>query len=99
MKPFEWNDEKNKLLKRTRGISFEEIVESFKLGNTIKVTDHPNKIKYNNQKIMFIKINNYIYMVPMVIDTDHIFLKTIIPSKKYTKLLLINKYNEKTKIR
>lgn len=47
---FVWNEEKNELLKQTRGISFEEISCYIKNGYVIKDIKHPNKDKYPNQK-------------------------------------------------
>ena len=50
---------------------------------------HQNIDRCPNQKIYYININNYIYMVPYIVeDKDKIFLKTIIPSRKCTKILL-----------
>lgn len=87
MKYFDWDEEKNKLLKKIRGISFEKVkvaVEEGILDNYM----HPNQTRYPGQKIMVVKINNYAYLVPYVIDEEKIFLKTIIPSRKATKKFL-----------
>jgi len=54
----------------------------------LDVLEHPNKIKYGNQKIFVIEYNNYAYLVPFVEDEQKIFLKTIIPSRKATKKYL-----------
>jgi len=51
-------------------------------------TNHPNKKKYPNQKILIIDVDEYAYLVPCVIDKDEYFLKTIIPSRKATKKYL-----------
>jgi len=32
------------------------------------------------------QINNYVYLVPYVENEEEIFLKTIIPSRKFTKI-------------
>ena len=82
---FEWNSEKNELLKRERGISFEQIVFHLSEGDLWKVAGHPNQRAYPGQKIYFVDVDGYIYLVPHVIEADHIFLKTIIPSRKATK--------------
>ena len=83
---FDWDPEKNKILKQRRDISFEEIVICI-LENKIKaVLENPNKKKYPNQKIYLIGHKNYIYVVPFVKKGENeIFLKTIYPSRKYTK--------------
>ncbi len=85
MKTFRWNAEKNEILVRERGITFEEIVQRIKSGAKVIETDHPNKEKYPNQKILIIDVEGYAYLVPCVIDKNEYFLKTIIPSRKATK--------------
>jgi len=37
---------------------------------------------------MLVAINDYVYAVPYVEDSEKIFLKTVFPSRKYTKLYL-----------
>ena len=88
MKVFRWNSEKNEILARERGITFEEIVDRIGSGARVIETDHPNKERYPNQKIMIIDLDGYAYMVPYVRDDDEYFLKTIIPSRKATKKYL-----------
>lgn len=85
MKVFKWNAEKNEILARQRGITFEEIVGRIESGAKVIETDHPNKERYPNQKIMIVDLDGYAYMVPYVRDGDEYFLKTIIPSRKATK--------------
>jgi hypothetical protein len=33
----------------------------------------------------FVIVEDYIYLVPLIIEKDYIFLKTIIPSRKATR--------------
>jgi hypothetical protein len=88
MKYYDWNDEKNELLKKLRGVSFEQVVLAIVSGDLIDRIKHPNPEKYPNQKIFLVKIDNYIYSVPYVEDDKKIFLKTIIPNSKETKKYL-----------
>ncbi len=88
MEIFSWNTEKNEILARERGITFEEIVQRIKSGAKVIETDHPNKKKYPNQKILIVDVDGYAYLVPWVIDKNEYFLKTIIPSRKATKKYL-----------
>jgi uncharacterized DUF497 family protein len=88
MPKISWNQEKNKLLKKTRGVSFEQIRKAIASGKVIKVLPHPNPTKYKNQKIMVININNYAYSVPFIEKEDQLFLKTIYANRKYTKKYL-----------
>lgn len=85
---YNWNKDKNILLKETRGISFEQVVMHIENGDLIDIIEHPNSQKYADQKILVININNYIYTVPFVENNDERFLKTIIPSRQFTKKYL-----------
>jgi uncharacterized DUF497 family protein len=82
---FKWNPEKNAVLAKERGITFEEIVNMIELGAPVIETEHPNPEKYPNQKILIVEIEGYAYLVPFVQEQDVIFLKTIIPSRKATR--------------
>ena len=88
METFRWNTEKNAVLARERGITFEEIVQRIAEGAQIIETDHPNQKKYPNQKILVIDVDGYAYLVPCIIEGNEYFLKTIIPSRKATKMYL-----------
>lgn len=85
-KEINWNEEKNKFLKQTRGISFDEVEKLIKSNIILDVKEHSNKDKYPNQKMLIVQIKNYGYIVPFVENENEIFLKTIIPSRKITKL-------------
>ncbi len=85
MKTYAWNSEKNELLKKERGISFEEIVLNIQLGNELDLFEHPNQERYPGQKILVVLVEGYAYLVPFVENGEELFLKTIIPSRKATK--------------
>ena len=89
-----WNTEKNELLAQERGITFEEIVQRIASGAKVIETDHPNIKKYPNQKILIIDIDGYAYLVPCVVENNEYFLKTIIPSRKATRMYLGGQNNE-----
>ncbi len=42
MRTFKWNAEKNVILEKERGITFEEIVEIIESGASVHEVDHPN---------------------------------------------------------
>lgn len=86
MKPFAWDGEKNLWLKRERGVSFEEVLFHIEAGDLLEVLDHPNPSRYPGQMIYVVLIDGYVYLVPFVESDDEIFLKTIIPSRKATRL-------------
>jgi len=85
MKYFDWDDEKNSLLKKARGVSFEQVELAIALGDMVDRIQHPNPVNYPNQKVFLVKIEEYIYSVPYVEDDDRIFLKIIIPNSKATR--------------
>lgn len=82
---YEWNPDKNEWLKRERGISFEEIIFHLSQGDIWQMSDHPDQTSYPGQKLYFVNVEGYIYIVPYVIEKQYIFLKTIIPSRKATR--------------
>ena len=88
MKYIEWDPEKNERLLRERGISFDIIVAHIEKGRVLDRVKHPNKDKYPNQWMYIIEINKYAYAVPFVERGENIFLKTIIPSRKFTRKYL-----------
>ena len=85
-KIFDWDEQKNQKLIKDRCISFEAVVLNIAEGNIVGITH--GKGKFSHQKQFLIAINGYIYVVPFVEDESHIFLKTIIPSRKMTKKFL-----------
>ena len=88
MKPYDWNEQKNAKLKNERDVGFEIIVDAINQGNLLETLEHPNASRYGGQKIYFVQIEEYVYLVPFVEDKDKIFLKTIIPSRKATRKYL-----------
>ncbi len=82
---YEWNPEKNEWLKKERNVSFEQIVFHLSQGDIWKTADHPDQTNYPGQKIYFVIVEDYIYLVPFVTEDEYLFLKTIIPSRKATK--------------
>ena len=88
---YEWDPEKNLWLKQARKISFEQVIFHLSRGDVWKTAEHPDQRNYPGQKIYFVAIDGYIYLVPHIAEKNCIFLKTIIPSRKATKM-----YKEET---
>lgn len=88
MKPIAWNVEKNALLRAERDISFEHVVYHIMAGDILDTIDHPNQDRYPGQQIHIVAIEGYVYLVPFVESAEEVFLKTIIPSRKATKIYL-----------
>jgi uncharacterized DUF497 family protein len=86
---FDFDPAKNLKLKQERGVSFEEIVIAIQEGHVLDVIDHYSDDKYKHQKMYIIEIENYVYLVPFTVQSDNkVFLKTIFPSRKFTKQYL-----------
>ncbi len=89
---FRYNQDKNAKLLLERGIGFEEIIEEIANGNLVKITNHHNKEIYPNQKILHVICLDKVYLIPYVIEENGtIFLKTLYPSRKATKALILDK--------
>ena len=82
---YDWNPAKNEWLKIERKLSFEDVVFHLSQGDVWRVADHPDQQKYPRQRIYFVVIEDYVYLVPRIVRKETIFLKTIIPSRRATK--------------
>jgi len=58
-KNFDWDREKNEILKDTRDISFEEIVFHIENDGELDVYPHPNQERYPNQLVSVVVVNDY----------------------------------------
>jgi uncharacterized DUF497 family protein len=82
---FKWNEEKNKLLKEKRGISFDMLVNDGKIIDVVK----NNSTNHQNQKKLIVNLNNKIYSIPFVYEgNDYMFLKTAFRESKLDKQYL-----------
>lgn len=88
MKYYDWDRQKNEELIQQRKICFEEIVFNIEQGNLLDDLNHPNQARYQKQRILLVRVRNYVYLVPYMESEEKIFLKTIIPSRKATKKYL-----------
>ncbi len=85
---YDWDPKKNDFLKETRNVCFEAVIVHLGRGDVWRVAEHPNQEKYPGQKLFFVPINDYIYIIPFEERREVIWLVTIIPSRKATKLYL-----------
>lgn len=81
----DFSEEKNLLLKETRGIEFEDVIDAIAKGNIID--DFQNKKAHPNQRILAVRMRQYVYAVPYILDKKKgvVFLKTVYPSRVLTK--------------
>ena len=56
---FDWNNEKNMMLKRNRSISFERIIVAIEQDDLLDILEHPNKEKYPNQILILVEIDRW----------------------------------------
>ncbi len=83
----EFSEEKNLILQETRDVSFDDVIKAIE---NKKILDDLKNKNYPNQKMLVMKIENYIYAVPYVVNKTKktIFLKTVYPSRVLTKKYL-----------
>jgi len=80
-----WNHEKNRILKNQRDVCFEDVELAIMSDRVLDILPHHLPEKYPNQRIMIVILKDYTYYVPFVMNDEEIFLKNIIPSRKYHK--------------
>jgi hypothetical protein len=89
--PVEWDEKKNRMLQRTRGVSFQDVEEALNdETNILDVLPHPNRTLYPHQSILVVIIRNYACAVPFVYGEKKIFLKTVYKSRKFHEKYLSN---------
>lgn len=86
MVEFEWDNRKSELIKRKRGLSFDEIVEKIRQGAVLDIVD--NKDEFRGQKLLILNIDGYVWVVPIEFRGDKIRLITAFKSRKFTKIYL-----------
>ena len=83
-----WDAEKDALLRTQRGVGFEQVAKIIELDAYIKIVNHWNRIRYPEQRVFVLGIEGYAYYVPFIETPALVFLKTVFPSRKATKLYL-----------
>ena len=56
----------------------------------LDILEHPNQEKYGGQRVLVVKVEDYVYLVPVIETENEVVLKTIIPSRKATIVILTN---------
>ena len=84
----EYDEAKNVKLRVGRGVCFDDVLEAISQGGLVAVERHHNVAKYPNQGLLIVRISRYAYVVPFVESESVLFLKTVFPSRKYTKVYL-----------
>jgi hypothetical protein len=76
LKDVEWSNEKDKWLKRERGLSFSMVVEAIESGLLLDDIEHPSPERAH-QRVLVFKVQGYAVAVPYVTNGKTRFLKTM----------------------
>lgn len=86
IKIFNWDEDKNDWLRRERGVCFEDVLDCFQNGEFFGVFENPSA-NFPNQTVFLVRIDGYPHIVPFVENEKEIFLKTIIPDRRFKKFI------------
>ena len=86
---FIWDGAKNELLRQMRDVCFEDAVAAIDGGRLLDILEHPDQCAYSGQKLYIIELREYAWVVPSIKMEDGIWLKTMFPSRKYTRQYLL----------
>ena len=76
---YTWDPAKNHLLKRSRGVAFEDVIIGLARHDDIGVIYNHRPGRYPGQDLLLIMIQDYLYAVPHLATGDTIRLITIYP--------------------
>jgi uncharacterized DUF497 family protein len=79
-----WNPEKNDLLRKARGIGFEDVELAIDKGQVLANIASPNKA-FPHQRMLVVRIKDYAHVVPFIEESGVRFLKTVYPSRAMQK--------------
>ncbi len=86
---YEWNEEKNCILSKERNVSFEDVIFALKNDKLLDIILSPT---HEGQECFIVEIKSYAYVIPYArVNSAKLFLKTIYPSRKHTKIFLKGK--------
>ena len=87
-----WDVSKNDKLREERGVSFERMLQE---GTRLFVMMHPVR---SHQRLMVYLFQGYIWIIPCVMSEKGMFLKTMFPSRSFTKKWKRGEFHEKRSI-
>ena len=86
--PFRWSASKNERLWAERGVGFETVVVAIEPGGLLDVLAHRTPERYPGHRVAVVDGGGYALLLPYVEAADHLFLETVIPSRKATRTYL-----------
>ena len=82
-----WSEDKNSILKRQRGVAFEDVYLGIRSGDTIGVVFNHSPARHPGQDLLLVMIRGYVYAVPHERIGDIVRLITIYPDgERMTRL-------------
>ena len=87
MNDYEFDKSKSELLRKERGLGFEEIIPLIESGDVIDVYDHPDQQKHPGQSVYEVDVSGYVWRVPHIRKENTIRLITCYPCRKATEKL------------
>ena len=95
-KKYSFNIEKNAKLLKERKIGFERVIDALVNGRAFDIKKHPNQKDYPNQELIYVLIDEKVFVVPCVKESeDSIFIKTIFRCDKIQKQYFPDSEKEK----
>ncbi len=88
MPEYTWDDAKNEWLRRNRGLTFDDVVYHLEHGDVLADLLHPNQNRYPDERLYVIRIGDYAYEVPFYRAGNIESLRTVYPSRKFTRAYL-----------
>ena len=74
---FTWSRDKNDLLKRRRGIAFEDVILKVLQRDIVNIEYNHNPVRYPGQHLLLMIVRGYLYSVPYYqadVDTMHLVM-------------------------
>ena len=84
---FDYDPDKDELLRSTRGIGFADAIEAIEAGRILLDFEHPNRGRYPGQRMFVLEINGYAHCVPYLDDGRALLLKTVYPDRRFRYLI------------
>ena len=88
MREYRWDPTKDEWLRRNRGLSFEDVVYHLEHGGLLDDIAHPNQEMHPGQRLYVVRMEDYVYLIPFDLDGNVADLRTVYPSRKFTRAYL-----------
>lgn len=80
---FTWSQDKNDILKRHRGVAFEDVAIKVLQGDFVGIEYDHNPLRYPGQHLLLVMLRGYLYAVPYYqIDDETRHFVTVHPDEK-----------------